>query len=186
MIDDKDFSILKILDNSESPLWKKEIHRRLGENIDKLPLEENFSVQTVGRRVDKMVESGVLDSLYMKTEDVNRMLIHSFYPTERGMEELREKREKFMESLVQETLLDKDTMSFEKEFVNEVFSNHYDIPMEVCTEYSPRYIKKVAFLDSYYGFSSIMADKGFKKFSREIFQHNEELQNRLEDIIPDL
>ncbi len=184
-IDDKDFAILKILESSGSPLWKKEIHRRLDKNIENIPLESTFSVQTVGRRVDRMVNEGILESFYIKTDEVNRMLIKSFYPTEMGLDKLVDKREKFMEKWLKGTLLEDKTRDFEEQVLNEVFANLYSVPKKICCKYSRDYMKKMFFLDYYRNFSYIMADEKFHEFSEKIFQHNPELEEQIGDIIPE-
>ncbi len=184
-IDEKDFAILKILESSGSPLWKKEIHRRLDKNIEKMPLDSTFSVQTVGRRVDRMVDDGLLESFFIKNENVNRMLIKSFYPTEKGLDMLVGKRESFMENWLNGTLLNDKKEDFEENVLNEVFANLYSVPKKVCCEYSTDYMKKMFFLDYCRSFSYIMVDEKFHEFSNKVFQHNPELEEQIGDIIPE-
>lgn len=92
MIDAKDFSILKIVEDADKPLWKKEIHKRIQDAAQDIPAEP-FSIQTVGRRVDALYEDDLLAARIMNPEAAQRTLITTYRTTESGREAIDEYRD---------------------------------------------------------------------------------------------
>lgn len=98
-IDTTDFLILKCLEDTSKPLWKNMIHeqqpRILGGKV---------SVQTVGRRVDKLRDEGMIDSCIVSPEGIKRDLIIAFKLTETGKDALHTKRRQLLLDAVQEEI----------------------------------------------------------------------------------
>lgn len=95
-IDDVDFSILNVLRGHGAPMWKKKIHRHLTEGEAGLPNVRDVSVQTIGRRVDDLLERGLLESCIISPEEINRDLIIAFKVTPEGEAALTRKRERLL------------------------------------------------------------------------------------------
>ena len=57
-------------------LWKRKLYKRL----------DGPSVQTVGRRVNMLEETGFVDARFVKTEEVSQHLIIGFETTEKGLD----------------------------------------------------------------------------------------------------
>lgn len=98
-IDDVDFSIMKIIRDSRSPLWKKEIHRKLTDGGG-LPNVQEVSVQTVGRRVDALHEDGHLESCIISPNEINRDLIIAFKITDQGHDVFAGKRREILRDYI--------------------------------------------------------------------------------------
>ncbi|MDY6768958.1 MAG: hypothetical protein SVW02_02525 [Candidatus Nanohaloarchaea archaeon] len=104
-IDNIDFSIIKAVATTDEPLWKKQVHRRIKEERDTLPLDREISVQTIGRRIDELKEAGLLEPCIVNPEDINRDLIIAYHSTDRGEELLREKRDTMLREFAAEVIL---------------------------------------------------------------------------------
>lgn len=99
-IDEVDFSILKVLAESDSPMWKTKIHRKLVEEDGGLPHARDISVQTVGRRVDDLLERELVESCIISPQEINRDLIIAFKPSEDGVQELENEREELLREYI--------------------------------------------------------------------------------------
>lgn len=91
-IDAVDFSILTCIGTEEGPLWKNKIHECIEARADELPIPEPVSVQTVGRRVDRLNQDGYLDNAIVSPESLKRDLIIAFDLTEKGETAIRSMR----------------------------------------------------------------------------------------------
>jgi len=114
MIDDKDFSILKVLHDADKPLWKKEMHERIQARSDVFPCDP-FSIQTVGRRVDSLYGDDLLTARIMSPSQAQRTLITTYQTTSAGREAIEQYRDEFLRtqviSFVRTTLRDEEPPS---------------------------------------------------------------------------
>lgn len=92
-IDRVDLTILMVLEDAGEPLWKKSVHRYLAEFAAVPDRISDVSVQTVGRRIDRLHENGLLAPSIVTPEDINRDLIIAYQITETGRTVLQRKRE---------------------------------------------------------------------------------------------
>ncbi len=99
-LDDVDFSILKAFWDSENPLWKKRVYRYVEQHIDELPLQETVSEQTVGRRIDDLLNEGYLESVITDPDAVDRELIISYRLTDPGRSTMDAKRMEYIRDIV--------------------------------------------------------------------------------------
>lgn len=99
MIDDKDFSILKVLYDADKPLWKKEIHERIQTRSETFPCEP-FSIQTVGRRVDSLYSDDLITARIMSPSQAQRTLITTYQTTPTGREAIEQYRDMFLREQV--------------------------------------------------------------------------------------
>ncbi|MDY6778844.1 MAG: hypothetical protein SVU32_09335 [Candidatus Nanohaloarchaea archaeon] len=139
MIDATDYSILKVLENSEQGLWKNEIHRRILDSIDTIPGLNSLSIQTVGRRVNSLYEDELLDAYLKNVESVNRTLITVHHLTEKGKKELDQYREHLLRTYLlrhmEDRLLTQEEPTICEATLRDVFCSHHDIsPQELDTE----------------------------------------------------
>lgn len=91
-IDAVDFSILECIDTEEGPLWKNKIHECIEKRADELPIPNPVSVQTVGRRVDRLNQDNYLDNAIVSPDSLKRDLIIAFDLTEKGETAIRSMR----------------------------------------------------------------------------------------------
>jgi hypothetical protein len=96
-IDAVDYGIMKCIEEHDN-VWKKRVHNLVLEHQEKLPHMEEISVQTIGRRINKMQEADLLESCILSPDDLNRDLIIGYNVTDEGLNVLAEKREKFLRS----------------------------------------------------------------------------------------
>lgn len=178
----KQFSVLKILEKAEKPIWKKEIHRRIGEELDCLPVEKRFSVQTVGRRVNRMKEENLVKALHINDDEVNRPLIEGFFPTEKGRKVIRAQREHYLKQKL-EDYLQNSLEAEEEEFTKEVFSNFFSVPKKVCSERSNKDLVRAFLLYEYEKSFEDSSKEGFKDFLLEISRHNSVLGQSIGEYI---
>lgn len=110
-IDTVDYSILTLVENEDQPLWKNKLYERFHDNLDELPVADGVSVQTIGRRVDRLSEDGYLENVITSPEELKRDLIIAFKPTEKGREAVEQKRKNILQELVRDTMFtdDKET-----------------------------------------------------------------------------
>jgi hypothetical protein len=99
-IDITDFTILYTVQQHEKPLWKNKIHGWIIDNADRLPLTDGVSVQTVGRRVDDLVDDTLLETVIVSPDEIKRDLIIAFRLTEDGQSAIRSYRETLLRQTV--------------------------------------------------------------------------------------
>lgn len=99
-IDEVDFSILKVIRDAETPLWKTRVQELLKEHRDELPITGIVAVQTVGRRIDDLNNDGLLDTEVIRPDTVDRDLIIAYKLTDRGEEAVKEKRRAYLRNIV--------------------------------------------------------------------------------------
>ena len=73
-----DLRILHLL--TDNPLWKTKIYRTL----------DTHSVQTIGRRVDRLQNNGLLDTCILTPEEIKRELIIGYKTSDSGQRLLTE------------------------------------------------------------------------------------------------
>lgn len=110
MVDKVDYAILTVLEDTDSPLWKKRIHTAMTEQEDKLPGHPDVSTQTIGRRVDTLHDNALIQSSIVSPEDLKRDLIIAYTLTAEGEAALKEKREQLMEDCAAADTCDKPVM----------------------------------------------------------------------------
>lgn len=104
MIDDIDYTILKCLDDAVEAFWKKRIYQEIEERREVLPMAGDVSLQTIGRRVDRLHEDGYLENEIVSPQEVPRDLIIGFTVTADGRKLVERKRETLLRELVRKEL----------------------------------------------------------------------------------
>ncbi|MDY6770772.1 MAG: hypothetical protein SV186_02315 [Candidatus Nanohaloarchaea archaeon] len=131
MIDKTDFSVLKTIQTSDTPLWKKEIHRQILDGIDSLPYLDSVSIQTIGRRVEQLYDDRYLKAKLTQTDEVNRTLITTYHLTEQGQQAIEDYREKLLRDWVVTNLTSHLNGSSGPDAcltaITEVFCSHFGI-----------------------------------------------------------
>lgn len=130
-MDRNEFCILRILRETEKPIWKKEIHRRIEQEVEMLPLEEPFSIQTVGRRVNDLFEKGLIKAIATCDDEVDRALITAYELSNEGQQEVEEQMNQILKQQVsaftRTTLLDRE-LDIDDELLRNTFSDLYNVP----------------------------------------------------------
>jgi hypothetical protein len=104
-IDNMDFSILKTIADADGPLWKKQVHRRIQNRLQTLPASDSVSVQTIGRRIDRLKEDGYLAPCIVRPEGINRDLIIAFETTETGRNAVYSQQDDLLREYTADALL---------------------------------------------------------------------------------
>lgn len=99
MIDTTDYSILKCLHDADRSLWKKRVYQEFNERQDVLPITEAASLQTVGRRVDRLYDDGHLENAIVSPQDVARDMIIGYTLTPQGRKAMDEKRTALLQEI---------------------------------------------------------------------------------------
>lgn len=107
-IDNTDFAILFSVENHDVPPWKNKIHGWVVDQEENLPIANSVSVQTVGRRVDTLVNEDFLETVIVSPEDIKRDLIIAFKLTEKGKDAITGKREQLLKETVQNQIFAAD------------------------------------------------------------------------------
>lgn len=94
-IDAVDYAILKCVDE-EGPVWKKKIHGWIADNHNRLPKINGASLQTVGRHIEGLRQSGELNGCIVSSDEVRRDMIIGYCLTDQGRQAIREKREEIL------------------------------------------------------------------------------------------
>ncbi len=100
MVDSVDFSILKVVHDNDTPVWKKRIHDLLHDRYDELPSTPAVSLQTVGRRVDRLHAEDYLHIQISPMSQTQRRLVLAYSVTEAGRTVMRQKREELLGELL--------------------------------------------------------------------------------------
>jgi DNA-binding Lrp family transcriptional regulator len=108
-IDVTDFTILYMVQQHDSPPWKNKIHGWITDNGEHLPLADGVSVQTVGRRVDDLVQDGWLETVIVSPDNIKRDLIIAFRLTKDGMDTITAKREDLLKQTVRRHIFGDET-----------------------------------------------------------------------------
>lgn len=83
-LDRVDYALLAAVTDADEPLWKKRIHAYLRDHVEQLPIEDPVSLQTVGRRIDRLHEDEYVASDIVSPDGLNRDLIIGYTITQDG------------------------------------------------------------------------------------------------------
>lgn len=101
-IDTTDYAILQCINDADEPIWKKKICTRINDRINHFPGIEHVSVQTIGRRVDRLHDNAHLESCIVPPEHLRRDLIIAYKLTDEGVTSLHEKRQQLLFTRIQQ------------------------------------------------------------------------------------
>jgi len=193
-IDTVDYAILKIIGDHDQPLWKNRIHKRLTGCLEELPGVDSVSVQTVGRRVDRLRDAELLSSCIISPEAIKRDLIIAFKLTDSGADAIEQKQEEFLRETVKQQVFDQNGAALSKPVISELIRNHFDLNPEIKQTLLEEYTSDelATFLTLYYvkrQVADVFSDESAEKLA-ELAEHSEEVeaafgQNLLEDKISD-
>lgn len=169
-----DYAIMKTVNDSEDPLWKKKIYEQICSNNGTLPALDSVSVQTVGRYVDEMVENGLVDTTLTNPEDLSRSFIVAYNLTERGEQALDEKRETILKEKVVESasgiLEPFEDTDLEKSAVIALMEDEFDLTEDMVefleTEFAPREV--MTLLAMYYFNNQLMQGMNEDNVERQL------------------
>lgn len=140
MIDNVDFSILKCLKDTGETMWKKKIHQEMLACQETLPLPQEISLQTLGRRIDKLHKKGYLRNAIINPKELTRDLIIAYRITDQGWNVVEEKREQLLRELVcRELYSDKDNIEIGKYALAALINDEFgleDRDIETADNYS--------------------------------------------------
>lgn len=108
-IDNVDYAILKSFYGTNEPLWKKRVYEYLKEQKDYLPIEDAVSVQTVGRRMDRMKYERYLENVVVSPNDTPRNQIIAYVLTEKGENALETHRDRLLKHALKQHLFPEET-----------------------------------------------------------------------------
>jgi len=181
MKDTKDFSIMKVINESERAPWKKRIHDRICRDIERLPVEEKFSFQTVCRRIERLETRNFLNSYHRNVEQVNRSLINVYSLTEKGKNSLESYRSSLLEDWMENQTMKKQ--GFSENFIRDAFARRYGIPEDICQGCSLEFLRKTEFLTENYQETSALNDPSFLQFIDTLLNHSQTLEKKLGTIV---
>ena len=181
MKDAKDFSIVKVINESETAPWKKRIHDRICRDIDRLPVKDDFSFQTVCRRISRLEKLNFLKSYHRNVEQVNRSLINVYSATEKGLNSLRNYRSSLISEWIEGQKAKTEEMS--EEFIRDAFARRYGIPRDVCSGCPLDFLRKTAFLSENYQKTAALKDPSFLQFIDTLLDHSPVLEKKLSAIL---
>lgn len=95
-IDEVDYAILKCLKQCDA-CWKKRVYDWTREHIDEVPLMGEKSLQTIGRRIDRLHDEGLVDNCIMSPDAADRDMIIGYHLTDAGREALQAKRQRMLQ-----------------------------------------------------------------------------------------
>lgn len=102
-IDQTSYCILLRLMESDEPLWKRELTRKLNGwrsgGLCPLNIDDEVNVQTVSRKTDMLVEEGLLEPVVIYPDGLERY-VEAFRTTEQGRETLEEVSDLMLEELM--------------------------------------------------------------------------------------
>lgn len=102
-VDQTSYCILLRLMESDDPLWKRELTRRLNEwrtgGLCPLNIDDEVNVQTVSRKTDDLVEEGLLEPVVVYPDGLERY-VEAFRPTDDGREVLEAVSDRLLEELL--------------------------------------------------------------------------------------
>lgn len=128
-IDTIDYAILKCLKDAGESFWKKRIYQELEARKKTLPLADDISLQTVGRRVDALNEDGYLENTIVSPQDVPRDLIIGYLLTEKGENVLTRKRESLLKKVVRDELFsDRQDLELRTKAIAELIGDEFNLP----------------------------------------------------------
>lgn len=184
VIDVKNFSILKIIEESEKPAYKSDIQRKMERQIEGLPIEEGFSVQTVCRRVRELEEEKYVDPTIIKSEKTNRVFIKAYQLTEKGKKHLEDFREKILLRKASKYInshlrSDEEEPDINEKFVKEAVCKTFDLPMEEDLEDLECVLPAVFLYYSRREIQNKIERPVFQEFADRISRHNPELAESL-------
>lgn len=130
-IDTVDYAILKCLDGNGG-CWKKQVHKWITEHSDEIPVTSERSVQTIGRRIDTLHESGKVESCILSDDSANRGMNIGYTLTEEGYKILAQKRKSLLREQVVnsvETLLTEKNsdLDIDRNVLIAIMSDEFDI-----------------------------------------------------------
>lgn len=99
MIDTLEYGIIWAV-NTLDTAWKKRVYDHLLAHRHELPGLEQITLQEVGRRIDKLHDSGHLDTCILSPEEVNRDLVIGYHVTEHGHDAAKRKRKSLLQKHV--------------------------------------------------------------------------------------
>lgn len=105
-IDTIDYSILKCLHDTDNAFWKKRIHQELADRQAVLPITDQISLQTVGRRVDDLHDEEYLENTIVSPQEVARDLIIGYTLTDAGNMAMQRKRKELLQDVVRDEVFD--------------------------------------------------------------------------------
>lgn len=175
--DNLDYAILKAVHDAETPQWKTAVHDYLDTHEARLPITNNVSAQTIGRRVDRLMYEGYLENNIISPEELNRELIIAYEPTEKGRAAIEEKREELLRGQIKQNIFpeeDGEPLSAEK--LVALMQDEYgfsDAQRDAFAEYDRDEI--IAFLTIRYAQKNAVnvLDEGHvKEYKEQLIQHN--------------
>lgn len=150
-IDEVNYAILKLVDESDTPLWKNKLHSQLSERSHTFPAVDSVSVQTIGRRVDWLRDNNYLDSCIISPDGIKRDLIIAFNLTDKGYTALEQKEDELLQDAVQHAMFSNE-FTPEKPVLAELLATHLDLGQDQHDTLLDRYTTEEleVFLTLYY------------------------------------
>ncbi len=175
MIDDIDYTILKCLHDADEAFWKKRIHQEIQDRWAELPITDEMSLQTVGRRVDKLHDEGYLENTIVSPQNVPRDLIIGYNLTDAGQDTVTSKREILLKKIVRNELFsDETTPTIGQKALAELINNEFGLDghtVETANHYSRDEL--LLLLGTYFlekKASNVFGDEDVQRFRQTIME----------------
>lgn len=157
MIDDTDFMILKCITDANQPLWKNKIHQYLTGSENNLQLTDSISVQTVGRRVDRLNDNDYLENAIVSPDELKRDLIIAFKTTEKGEQAIQDKREEILKNAIRNKMFSDNGIQLSQDALSELIRDEFELDEDTQHEVADEYSREelVTFLALYYAHQQV-------------------------------
>ncbi len=148
-LDILDYAILKTLADEGRPLWKSRLHHSVTEEYDGFPDATNdVSVQTIGRRIDRLASEGYTENVIVDPDDISRNLVIAYTLTDEGEDALKEKQKTLLKQIVKHNIFpEDDDPGLSKEGLLSIMQDYFDFSDEVREQFAEfEYTEIVTFL----------------------------------------
>ncbi len=139
IVDETDYGILFAVKQHDMPPWKNKIHGWIVEHEDMIPIAGGVSVQTVGRRVDDLVNEDYLETVIVSPEDIKRDLIIAFKLTDKGLDTIEGTREHLLAEMVQDHLFTDQGREVQSGTIAMMLADRYNWSGETADSIQERY-----------------------------------------------
>lgn len=83
-IDGVEYAVLKTFHELHRPLWKQRVHEHIREHRYDMPIEDDVSLRTVGKKIDRLKYEEYLEQTIASPDDTNRDQIIAYTLTDDG------------------------------------------------------------------------------------------------------
>ncbi len=177
-LDMLDYALLKVMADEGKPLWKKRVHEHITERYGDFPqTTPNVSVQTIGRRVDRLASKGLAENLIIEPDNLNRNMVIAYTLTDDGEDALRRKQEMLLKQVIRHNIFPEDEdPHLSKTALIEVMQDFYEFEDTVKDQFTQyAYEEIITFLTIRYARKNtvdVLDDGHLSKYNDLLDEHN--------------